>query len=252
MYWREEYGYDFPRAAPRPKAAAGKARKKFGLTWWGKKWVEAVENKGDENRMSRGRAYARAEKAHGIDVKPGRISAKVKGSYGTYSVSIQIEKFSPEEWDSVIHAIRSSPALGILLNNEMPQNIDELAEEAIGDSLIPDGFRSRCSCPDYANPCKHIAAVYYTLADEIDRAPQILFAIRGMGPQELLASLSGEAKTLQTGKKSPKTAKKKTAKTPDTASRNARNTGKKKGHRPITTEIDLRPKNKSKERSRLR
>ncbi|MBI5036674.1 SWIM zinc finger family protein [Candidatus Micrarchaeota archaeon] len=187
MWW---YYGGYPRASPRPQAVAGKHGKKFGLTWWGRQWLDAVESEGDDQRMARGRAYARAEKTFHIKLKPGAVSAKVEGNYGTYSVNIKFKQFGGEAWEKIIKRIRSSPkALGALLNNELPENV----EKVCGVKLIPRELDADCSCPDYANPCKHIAAVYYVLADEIDAAPQILFLLRGIEHGKLQAALMGVA-----------------------------------------------------------
>ncbi|HZX45347.1 MAG TPA: SWIM zinc finger family protein [Candidatus Nanoarchaeia archaeon] len=179
MYW--EY---FPRAAPRPKPKPGKARKKFGQTWWGEKWVSVLSEFEHDQRMSRGRAYARADKVKKFKVKKGRIDATVEGSMGDYEVNITFEQFGPKKRAQFIHKVTEVPIImGRLLNNELPENMDEIT----GCSIIPSSFESDCSCPDYANPCKHIAAVFYTLADEIDYDPTILFKLKGLEKDELLA-----------------------------------------------------------------
>ncbi len=179
--------YYFPKASPMPKAVEGKHRKKFGLTWWGRKWIEAVECEGTEQRMARGRAYARADRVFGMDVRPGVVKAKVEGSLGDYVVKINVEKFSEKQWAGIIERIRESPALGVVLNNQLPEDI----EEVCGVDLIPSDLEADCSCPDWENPCKHIAAAYYVLADEIDKAPAILFKLRGIEKNDLLAGLQG-------------------------------------------------------------
>ena len=178
--------YNFPRAAPRPKAVLGKERKKFGNTWWGKKWVDMLSKYEDDQRMSRGRAYARADKVKKFKVKEGEITAIVKGSQGNYKVSVKFKKYSDKEWLKIMRKLNNAPIIiGSLLNNEMPESM----EEHIVCSLIPNSFISKCSCPDYANPCKHIAATFYTLADEIDYDPILLFKIRGMSKEDILEKL---------------------------------------------------------------
>jgi uncharacterized Zn finger protein len=178
--------YDFPKAAPRPKAALGKERKKFGETRWGKKWVEVLSKYEHDQRMSRGRAYARANKVKKLKMQSGKILAKVNGSLGNYNVEIKFKTHSNRDWQKIIDKIRCTPLLiGKLLNNEMPEEL----ETVTGYSFIPTSFSSRCSCPDYANPCKHIAAVFYTLADEIDFNPMSLFLLRGMCAQEIFSRM---------------------------------------------------------------
>ncbi len=170
-YW----GY-YPPTAPRPKPVAGKRNKKFGLTWWGRRWVDIVEARGDENRMSRGRAYARAEHVYNIRFDKGKITAKVKGNSGTYKVTAAMKQFSEKDWTRMAARLQQSDALGPLLNNELPEHIDRI----LGVQLIDPKLRSTCSCPDWGDPCKHVAALYYVLADEIDKAPMVLFALRGV------------------------------------------------------------------------
>lgn len=179
--------YDrFPKAAPRPKAKPGKERKKFGSTWWGEKWVEILSEFEYDQRMSRGRAYARADRVKNFNLKEGGITATVKGSMGNYKVNIKFKKFGGKDWNKIIQKLSSTPiVLSGLLNNEMPKDIEEIT----GYSFVPNSFESECSCPDYANPCKHIAAVFYTLADEIDYDPMILLKLKGMDKEQVLSKL---------------------------------------------------------------
>jgi len=193
MAWHEWY----PPRSPLPKPVMGKERKKFGTTWWGIKWIEIVEREGDPNRMSRGRAYARAESVYNIKLTQGAITAKVKGNYGTYKVSIKTHQIPSEKWRNVIARIKDSPAVGMLLNNELPQDMDKV----MGIELIDQEPDAKCSCPDYEVPCKHIAALYYLLADEIDKAPQILFALRGIEKKQLFDLLVMETPVTSRSKK---------------------------------------------------
>ncbi|MEK6864552.1 MAG: SWIM zinc finger family protein [Nanoarchaeota archaeon] len=206
MYWDH-----FPKAAPRPKPKPGKARKNFGETWWGKKWIEALSDFEYDQRMARGRAYARAEMVKNFKVDEGSINATVKGSMGNYKISINFDKYSKREWKEIIKKLGETPIImGKLLNNEMPECIDEIA----GSSFVPKKFNAECSCPDYANPCKHIAAVFYTLADEIDYEPMLLFKLRGMSKESLFKEigLSDSKEEEPAAKKAGKPAKKNKAK----------------------------------------
>ncbi len=178
--------YDFPKAAPRPKPKPGKAGKKFGATWWGKKWIDMLSKYEHDQRMSRGRAYARADMVSNFKVDAGRIIATVKGSMGNYKVKVNFKVHSNKDWGIIINKLGETPiVLSSLLNNELPENVDKIT----GFAFIPKSFNADCSCPDYANPCKHIAAVFYTMADEIDYDPMILFKIKGMDKNELLTKL---------------------------------------------------------------
>lgn len=98
----------------------------------------------------------------------------------------ELQKFNDRQWKNILGKLAAKPILlGRLLNNEMPEDI----EKSTGHSFIPKSFDAQCSCPDYANPCKHIAAVFYTLADEIDYDPMILFKLKGIGKEELFVKL---------------------------------------------------------------
>lgn len=208
----------YPKAAARPKAAAGKHRKKFGETWWGKQWVENLSKYENDQRMARGRAYARADKVKEFKITKGKITAKVKGSLGIYNVKIIFKKHSDEDWDKIISKIRDAPlVIGQLLNNEIPPDIETIT----GFKFVPESFSSDCSCPDYANPCKHIAAVFYTTAEEIDYNPSRLFLLHGLEREELLDRLdmsdAPKKKTKKPAKKSGK--KRKKTKTPKAKSK---------------------------------
>ncbi|MBI4448738.1 SWIM zinc finger family protein [Candidatus Woesearchaeota archaeon] len=196
----------YPKSAPRPTAVSGKERMKFGTTWWGNKWVRSVEDIGDSERMSRGRAYARANRAFDIDIKDGSVTAKVEGSRGNYKVSLLFLKLGKANKDKLLSTLHAQPELlGEVLNNKMPENLEEASQV----TLIPSDFESTCSCPDYENPCKHIAAVFYTLAAEIDMAPQILLKIQGVDKNEILNSAMGGAKVIGRQSQSGKIAVKK-------------------------------------------
>jgi uncharacterized Zn finger protein len=201
--------YNFPKAAPRPKPKPGKSGKKFGMTWWGKKWTDALSQFENDQRMSRGRAYARADRVKHFKIEKGKIKASVKGSLGTYHVNIKFDEFKDKDWNRITTKLDSDTLLvGKLLNNEMPEDL----EESCGYTLIPKSFKSECSCPDYANPCKHIAAVFYTLADEIDYDPMILFKLRGMEKEKLFNMLGLSDEPTETIAKSRNAVKRKIVK----------------------------------------
>jgi len=205
-----DYFY-YPKASPRPAPVEGKRNKKFGLTPWGKKWINVVEDKGDEGRLGRGRSYARAELVYDIKFNKGKIGAKVKGSR-IYNVSAWMEPFSKDGWKRISAKLQNNKINGALLNNELPEDIDKY----IGFPLINPDLQSNCSCPDWGDPCKHVAALYYVLADEIDKAPLILFALRGISKEMMESALLGsekiDLKQLNSKKLKTKSSKAKSAK----------------------------------------
>ncbi len=170
-------------------------RKSFAQTWWGEKWLEVLDELGSywPNRLPRGRRYARSGAVVSLDLFPAQIAAKVKGTRATpYRVSIRVRPFSPEEKERFLDVLKRRPLLAAsLLQLKVPAEILETLEEE-GLELLPtrpEEFEAKCSCPDWANPCKHIAAVFYVITEAIDRDPFNLFLLRGITKKEILASL---------------------------------------------------------------
>ncbi len=169
----------------------------FGKNWWAKRWIEVLESFNIGTRLGRGRTYARKGQVISIDIKKGVVKSKVQGSMPRpYNITIKLAPLSKLEWDQVIEAL-SAQALftAKLLSGEMPQDI-EIAFQSAGVALFPEKNRdleTDCSCPDWSNPCKHIAAVYYLLGEEFDRDPFLLFKLRGMEREALLDQLQEAA-----------------------------------------------------------
>jgi len=146
-------------------------------------------------RLGRGRSYARKGQVLEIDFEPGVVTARVQGSRARpYAVDIELEPVSPEERRRMAEALAGRPRLAArLLAGEMPEEVEEVCREA-GVPLFPEyegDLETGCSCPDWSNPCKHIAAVYYLVAEELDRDPFLLFKLRGFGPDDLRAAGEG-------------------------------------------------------------
>jgi len=165
----------------------------FGTSWWAKRWMAVLESFGWANRLSRGRTYARKNHVLSLDISPGLIEARVSGSRPIpYDVTIEIEPLSESEWERVL-AIMAGKALfcAQLLAGELPQELEEVFADA-GTALFPESgvdLATYCSCPDWANPCKHIAAVYYLLASEFDNNPFLLLLLRGKSRAEIIAGV---------------------------------------------------------------
>lgn len=167
----------------------------FGTEWWTRQWIGALEAFGWENRLQRGRSYARTGRVVTLAVEPGRAEARVRGSRPVpYRVVIRLEAFSRSLWDSILDLIAEKARYtGQLLAGEMPPDIDELFAMT-GHSLFPrsqSDLTASCSCPDDANPCKHIAAVHYVLGARFDADPFVLLRLRGMPRDTLLAEIRG-------------------------------------------------------------
>lgn len=165
--------------------------KRFGTTWWGKAWIDALEGSGSgyESRLPRGRTYARKGAVREIDLRPGHIAARVVGSGGElYQVDIAVKQLAAVEWEQVADAIAARAAhLAALLDGELdPGIVDDAAAVDVRLLPRPADLRPDCECPDWAEPCKHAAAVCYVAAEELDRNPFSLFLLRGIGRDELI------------------------------------------------------------------
>jgi len=193
-YWRE-YSY-FPRSRPIDVKNGLKAKSrtgKIGETWWADRWIAVLESFGMGARLGRGKSYARRGQVLNIDIEPGRVTAKVQGSRRTpYSVVIELKPLSDADWEKVADAMAAQAIFAAkLLAGEMPQNIEEAFKQA-NLSLFPRSIKdlaTDCSCPDWANPCKHIAAVYFLLAERFDDDPFMIFTLRGRAKEEITEML---------------------------------------------------------------
>jgi uncharacterized Zn finger protein len=168
-------------------------RGKFVENWWADRWIKALTRLMDSGRLSRGRSYARRGQVIGINIEGGHISARVQGSRRTpYKVQIELQPLDDRRWDKVFDALAEQAIFAAqLLNGEMPAEIDQVFE-AVKVPLFPAArgdLKTDCSCPDWANPCKHIAAVYYLLGERFDEDPFLLFELRGRSKDDIVAAL---------------------------------------------------------------
>jgi uncharacterized Zn finger protein len=188
----------FPRyvaGAKKPPPEHGIRMKKAGTTWWGQHWIEALEHvlRGDAGRLARGRTYARAGRTHDLVVKGGKVTARVTGSRETpYKVTVELDQFAPSAWQQAIEGMAAQARFSAeLLAGEMPQAIDDVFRAA-GSSLFPKQraeLKTSCSCPDWGDPCKHVAATHYVLGEAFDRDPFLLFELRGRSKEQVLEAL---------------------------------------------------------------
>ncbi|MBE7447428.1 MAG: SWIM zinc finger family protein [Kofleriaceae bacterium] len=199
-------------APKKPPPERGIRMKKAGTTWWGQRWIEALEDvlRGDSARLARGRTYARAGRTHDLVVKGGKVTAKVTGSRATpYKITIELTELSAPAWKKAIDGLAKKAQFSAeLLAGQMPQAIDEVFVEA-GVSLFPKqraDLKTSCSCPDWGDPCKHVAATHYVLGEALDRDPFLLFELRGRTKDQVLDALRaarggvGEAPAKKAGK----------------------------------------------------
>jgi uncharacterized Zn finger protein len=190
------YWHFYETAKPKEVKNGIKAKSRrgaIGETWWSKRFVSILESFNLGARLTRGRSYARKGQVVSIDIQPGKVRAKVQGTFPSpYDIEIELKPLSEEQWDKAIEAMAGKAVFAArLLSGEMPQNIEEAFSDA-GISLFPEkghDLETDCSCPDWSNPCKHIAAVYYLLAEQFDRDPFLIFKLRGRTKEEILEAL---------------------------------------------------------------
>lgn len=164
--------------------------KSFGNTWWGEKWLNSLTQIDYENRIPRGAAYARKEMVKELTIMGNQIKAKVAGSRPLpYSITINVPPFTPEQTREFVNKIIQYPVLiSRLLNRELDPSLLDLATLA-GLNIFPHSWKDlqmECSCPDWAVPCKHLAAVIYTVSQEIDNNPFLVFSMHNLDLAEEL------------------------------------------------------------------
>ena len=166
---------------------------KSARNWWAQRWIRSMENVVDVNRLRRGRYYAQQGQVLTIEEGDAEMIAKVQGSRPKpYTVRISLLPFNEEEWDKLLEVLSEKAIFSAeLLNGHMPNNIEDAFAEA-GVSLFPNRtgeLLTDCSCPDWANPCKHVAATHYILGDRFDDDPFLLFRLRGRTQEQILDGL---------------------------------------------------------------
>lgn len=153
----------------------------FGKTWWGEHWLRSLDNIDYDNRLPRGASYARNGHVKEVKIKDNQMIAKVSGSRPSpYKVNLIVPPFFDEQVEQLMVKIIDRPMLiSKLLNRELDPEILMIAEQ-VGLKVFPKqwtDFKMQCSCPDWAVPCKHLAAVIYMVSREIDNNPFLVFEI---------------------------------------------------------------------------
>jgi uncharacterized Zn finger protein len=212
-YWDNDFFFWRRRRPSVPREAKGgiKAQSKrgtFGESWWASQWIGVLESFNIGARLGRGRSYARRGQVLSIEIDKGKVHAKVQGSRPKpYDVKLQVKTLSASDWRKLAKVLsRQAIFSSKLLMGEMPQDIEKAFKKA-GLFLFPEklkDLKTACSCPDWSNPCKHIAAVYYLLAEEFDRDPFLIFKLRGINREDLVAMLSRPDKKATQKKDKPK------------------------------------------------
>ncbi len=186
----------YPASTPRKVEggiATSKKRGQMAATWWSRRFVTVLESYGLGSRMQRGRRYARTGQVIDINVGSASIAAKVQGSRATpYKVAVTVVAPSEKQWAAIVEAMKSKVGfVASLLDGEVPVDLEDVFASC-GVTLFPakwTDLKASCSCPDWENPCKHIAAVLYVFADQLDGDPWLALELRGRRREELLDAL---------------------------------------------------------------
>jgi uncharacterized Zn finger protein len=183
-----------PPGHRKPAAKGAGSRRGFGATWWGGAWVDALQGRArlDPNRLPRGRSYARSGAVGELAVAPGEVTALVQGSRARpYKVSVRVREFDAREWNRLLDIVAGQVGhTAALLDGELPPEILDDATAAKVELLPgPGDLQPRCSCPDWADPCKHAAAVCFLVADVLDADPFALLLLRGREREAVLSAL---------------------------------------------------------------
>lgn len=204
MGWRHEWKPYVPVAVRRAKAtkhAATLAKKrgkalapisiegrKIAKSFWGDAWCKSLERHSDfSNRLPRGASYVRNGSVIDLQIEPGQVKALVSGSE-VYTVTIRIEKLPAAAWSRIrSDCAQSIDSLIDLLQGKFDQAIMERLTRRDGGLFpLPREIKPGCTCPDWANVCKHVAAAFYGIGARLDVAPELLFKLRGVDHLELI------------------------------------------------------------------
>jgi uncharacterized Zn finger protein len=198
-----QQGRDVASRGARDRGQRGSAARELhpepvAQPFWSLRWVEALLKMSavQAARLERGYAYARGGHVRGLTIEDGKIRATVRGARPKpYDVSLQMAPLDDATWERAVEAMCARPDVAdALLTGEpdaVPRSIDELFKP-LGVSLFPvreTDLHARCSCPDWAVACKHVAAVHCQLAEVLDRDPFLLFELRGRTKEQLLEAL---------------------------------------------------------------
>ncbi len=159
-------------------------------TWWGKAWNGNLTKYADySNRVGRGRSYVRHGAVLDLEISPGQVKAMVQGSrQSPYIVTMEIKPISKAIWTEIRAACEGQLAsLQELLEGRFPKGLTELfTAKDSGLFPSPKEIEFKCSCPDWAYMCKHVAAVLYGIGTRLDEDPSLFFVLRKMKMDDLI------------------------------------------------------------------
>ena len=158
-------------------------------TFWGKAWCDNLESYSDfENRLPRGRSYVRNGSVVDLQITTGKVTALVQGS-SMYKVNIAIQPVEAARWTSVVGECSGKiDSVVELLAGKLSGGVMEvITRKGAGLFPVPAHIHMKCSCPDYATLCKHVAAVLYGVGARLDHRPELLFELRSADPTQLVS-----------------------------------------------------------------
>ena len=168
--------------------------RKIAQSFWGKAWCDNLERYSDfENRLPRGRTYVRNGSVIDLQIERGKVEALVSGSE-IYKVKVEVAVAAPARWKAICRDCAGSiGSLIELLQGKLSKNVMErVCREADGLFPAPPEIKMSCSCPDWADMCKHVAATLYGVGTRLDSDPDLLFALRGVDRMELVSTVGAD------------------------------------------------------------
>ncbi len=171
-------------------------------TFWGKAWCDNLERYSDyANRLPRGRTYVRNGSVIDLQIAPGEVKALVSGS-DIYTVTLSVVPVSKARWKSICTDCSGAiDSLVELLQGRLSKGVMErVCQQKSGLFPSPNEIKLSCSCPDWADMCKHVAAVLYGIGARLDQQPELLFRLHKVDEMELIAKAGNE---LPLSKKGP-------------------------------------------------
>ena len=195
--WDEREAWDDPPPPAPVRVEGGLAvtsrRGEIGSTWWSKRFLSAMEAATVGGQLRRGRHYARRGHVVDLDVRPGQIDAHVQGTLeAPYRVRLRTPVVPDADWDRIVGVLATEAGYAArMLAGELPREVEDVFE-AHGASLFPGPYArltTDCTCPDWDDPCAHVAAVCYLVAESFDRDPFVVLGWRGRDRVAVLGAL---------------------------------------------------------------
>ena len=159
-------------------------------TWWGKSWNTNLERYADyTNRIGRGRSYVRHGSVLDLKIKSGLVEALVQGtSSRPYKVQIKIKSLKKNKWKNIKTECQGRfDSLQELLQGSFPKSLSDIfTDQKSGLFPSPKEISFDCSCPDWADMCKHVAATLYGIGARLDSEPDLFFTLRNVKMEALI------------------------------------------------------------------